>query len=149
MSPPTNRKVFYSLALLGIAIVLTIPDVIFGLLLDLFHTVFELFLELLHILFEALESALDHLIEHLFHTELHVTQLIVFYMLMLMALGIAYGLLRLMTPFYRRCKNNVFTFYVKEKGFISEYWLNLSLFNKIQVLTITAGFAYLFFLISF
>jgi hypothetical protein len=149
MSPSTNRKIFYSLALVGIAIVVTIPDVIFGLLLELFHTVFELFLELLHILFEAIESALDHLIEHLFHTELHVTQLIVFYILLLMAIGISYGLWRLMSPFCHRCKNNAFTFCLKQKVLMSQYWFNLSLFNKIQVITITAGFAYLFFLVSF
>jgi hypothetical protein len=149
MTPSTNRKIIYSIALVGIAIVLTIPDVIFGLLLELFHALFELFLELLHVLFEAIESALDHLIEHLFHTELHVTQLIVFYILLLTAFGIAYGLFRLLAPFCHRCKDNLFAFCLKQKTFISLYWLNLTLFNKIQVITITAGFAYLFFLVSF
>jgi len=149
MTPSTNRKIIYSIALVGIAIVLTIPDVIFGLLLELFHALFELFLELLHVLFEAIESALDHLIEHLFHTELHVTQLIVFYILLLTAFGIAYGLFRLLTPFCHRCKNKLYAFFFKQKSSISLYWLNLTLFNKIQVITITAGFAYLFFLVSF
>jgi hypothetical protein len=149
MSPSTNRKIFYSLALVGIAIVVTIPDVIFGLLLELFHALFELFLELLHVLFEAIESVLDHLIEHLFHTELHITQLIVFYILLLTAFGMSYGLYRLLTPFCRRCKNNLFAFCLKQKASISLYWLNLTLFNKIQVITITASFAYLFFLVSF
>ena len=149
MELPTNRKLFYSVALVGIAIILTIPDIVFGLMLDLMHSVFELFLEFFHVLFEGIESVLDHLVEDIFHTEVHDTQLIVFYTLILMALGLIYSSLKLLAPFYRRFKNNIRASCLSEKEFITRYWFNLSLVNKIKLIAITGSLAYLFFLVSF
>ncbi|NOT10924.1 MAG: hypothetical protein HOP23_03660 [Methylococcaceae bacterium] len=149
MAPPTNRKLFYSVALIGIAIIITIPDVVFSLMLDILHSIFDLFLELLHTLFEGIESVLDHLVEHFFHTEVHDTQLIVFYTLMLMALGMGYGLLKLLVPLYLRAKNNLRARWEREKQVIAVYWIHLSWVNKIKLIAITGSLAYLFFLVSF
>jgi hypothetical protein len=44
----------------------------------MFDTAFELLLELIHITLEFVEEMLDMLIEHIFHTDLHDTQVIVF-----------------------------------------------------------------------
>lgn len=149
MTPPNSRTIGYSIILLGLAIILTIPDVIFGLLLDLSHTLWELLLHLLHILFEAIESGLDRLIEHLFHTDTRTTQLIVFYVLLLMGCGLLYGFVKLLIPLFRRYKNYCVSLWQEERDAISVYWLNLSLINKLKVIAITGSLAYLFFLVSF
>ena len=75
----------------------------------MFDTVFELLLELIHISFEVLEHSLDKLIEHLFHTDLHDTQIIVFYLMWVMAgypLYRLYKLLRTLPRRYREFKGN-------------------------------------------
>jgi hypothetical protein len=149
MTPPNSRTIGYSIILLGLAIILTIPDVIFGLLLDLSHTLWELLLEFLHILFEAIESGLDHLIEDLFHTDTRATQLIVFYILLLMGCGLLYGLVKLLIPLFRRYKNYCASLWQKERAAISRYWLNLSLVDKLKAIVITGCLVYLFFLVSF
>ena len=87
------RKVIqYGLAIIGIAIILTMPDVLMGLLFELVH----FFFELLFIIFEWVESTLDKLIEHLFHTELHETQIIVFYLIVCILLLPLYYLWRML-----------------------------------------------------
>ena len=75
MISPTYRKILYGLALIGIVIMITMPDVLIGFLFELVH----LFFEVLFISFEWIETLFDHIVEDLFHTELHQTQTIVFY----------------------------------------------------------------------
>ena len=65
-----NRNVAYGLILTVIVIVIL-----------MFDTVFGLFLELIHVSFEFVEEMLDILIEQLFQTDLHDTQIIVFYLM--------------------------------------------------------------------
>ena len=55
MISPTYRKILYGLALIGIVIIITMPDVVMGLLFELVH----FFFELLFISFEWIESTLD------------------------------------------------------------------------------------------
>jgi hypothetical protein len=149
MTPPNSRTIGYSIILLGLAIILTIPDVIFGLLLDLFHTLWELLLHLLHLLFEAIESGLDHLIEDLFHTDTRATQLIVFYVLVVIGCGFIYGLVKLLIPLFRRYKNYCVSIWREERAAISRHWFKLSLFDKLKALVIIGCLVYLFFLVSF
>jgi hypothetical protein len=78
MTLSTTQKITYSLVLIGLAIIVTIPDVVIGFLLEIFHLLFEL----AFIIFEWLESSLDNVVEHLLNTELHATQTIVFYLIM-------------------------------------------------------------------
>jgi hypothetical protein len=149
MTPSANRSILYSLVLVGIAIILTIPDVIFDFSLDLTHTLFDFFLDSMHTLLEVIEYALDHVVEYVFHTNLQQTQLIVFYIMLLMGLGVSYGLLKLLLRFYRQCKNSLISVWLEEKTLISLYWLNLSLLNKVKLIAIITSLAYLFFLVSF
>jgi hypothetical protein len=119
-----NRKAAFGLILTAIVIVIL-----------MFDTVFELLLELTHLSFELIEHWLDMLIEHIFHTDLHDTQIIVFY-LMLSIAGYAlyklYKLLRTMPRQYREFKENLVTAWAQLKKEISAYWQDLPPVGKIK-----------------
>jgi len=144
-----NQIVLYSLILLSVAILLTIPDVIFGFLLDTSHTLFDFFLDSMHTLLEGIEYALDYLVESIFHTDLQKTQLIVFYIMLSMGFYVAYVLLKISNRYYRHCKNRLSSLWLQEKTLLSLYWYNLSLISKLKLLAIISCLAYLFFLVSF
>ena len=145
MISPTYRKILYGLALFCIVTMITMPDVVIGLLLELVH----FFFELLFISFEWIESTLDKLVEHMFHTDLHETQIIVFYLLAGMAVYIAYRLWRVLPPLFFRLYNNVLTAWAEQKIRASIYWQELSLINKIKLVAIFAGIIYLASLLFF
>ena len=81
---------------------IAMPDVVIGFLFELVH----LFFEIVFISFEWIESTLDHLVEHLFETELHQTQTIVFYVMV----GI------FLFPLYYLCANAVAPFFPVERN---------------------------------
>lgn len=125
--------------LAAVITVVAIPDVVFGLLFELFHFLFEHVLEFIHIVFEFTESTLDHLIEHLFHTGVHETQVIVFYILVSFGLYVLYRLWRVLPPFFLRCKNNQIAYWSRKKASLLYYWQEQSLFNKIKLVVIGAA----------
>ena len=145
MISPTYRKILYGLALIGIVIILIMPDLIMGLLFELVH----FFFELLFISFEWIESTLDTLVEHIFHTELHQTQVIVFYLLAGMALYIAYRLWRVLSSLFCRLSNNMLTTWTQQKIRASIYWQELSLINEIKLVAVIASIVYLASLLFF
>jgi hypothetical protein len=75
------QKFIFHLSLFGIAI---------SLLVNFYDVVFGYLFESLHIVFELIEMGLDNLIEHTFETELHETQLIVFYILLVLGSVLIY-----------------------------------------------------------
>ncbi len=115
-----------------IVIFTAIPDLILELLIEFGH----LLVEVSHALFEVIESALDHLIEHLFHTSLHHTQIIVFYILVSVVLSIFYWLYRVLPRLFRNVKESLIAAWEREKTSISICWQELSLFNKIKLVAI-------------
>ena len=135
----THQKIIFGLVLIGIVILLTMPDVVIGLLTELVHLIFEV----LFISFEWLESLLDHVVEHLLHTELHETQTIVFYILMGIVALPLYYLWRVLPGFFSRTKENVQVIWVQYKNQTNLYWQELSLIDKIKVVVITVGALYL------
>jgi len=140
MISPTYRKILlYGLALIGIVIIMTMPDVVMGLLFELVH----LFFELLFIAFEWVESTLDKLIEHLFHTELHQTQIIVFYLIVGIALLPLYYLWRMLLRLFFRLKETLLEEWALNKIRAILYWQDLTLIDKIKLMVITAGAIYL------
>lgn len=94
-------KVIKGLVGIGIVVVIWMPDVLFELLFEFLHTVWELLWELLDLLFEGMETALDFLIEQLLETDLHTTQVIVFYILIAIILFLIYRLIRWSLCAYR------------------------------------------------
>jgi len=134
------RKVIqYGLAIIGIAIILTMPDVLMGLLFELVH----FFFELLFIIFEWVESTLDKLIEHLFHTELHETQIIVFYLIVCILLLPLYYLWRMLKRLFFWLKESVPATWALYKIRVIMYWQESSLIDKIKWIAITAATIYM------
>ena len=138
----SNRKILYGLVLIGIVIMITMPDVIIGLLFELAH----LFFEVVFISFEWLETLLDHLVEDLLHTELHETQIIVFYLLLGIFAYPLYYLSKILLRLLFRLKAALRTAYEEWQVYnarASFYWQDLSLIGKLIVLVITVSAIYL------
>ena len=146
----TYQKTLYGLALIGIVIMITMPDVVIELLAETVHLVFELLFEVADISFEWVETLFDHIVEHLFHTELHQTQIIVFYLLMSIAAFPFYYLCRLLLRLFIRLKESLpatgalykarAVLYRQETAL---YWQDLSLIDKIKWIVIAASAVYL------
>ena len=132
MISSTYRRTVNISYLIGIAIAVTMPDLVFGSL-----------LELGHILFEFIEEILDKFIEHIFHTDLHQTQIIVFYLMLSIAFGGIYYLWRVLPPLCCQWKENFLTAWSRNKTRASCYWQQLSLINKIKFVVISASIIYL------
>ena len=121
---------------------ITMPDVVFGLLFELAHLLFEV----VFISFEWLETLLDHLVEDLLDTELHETQTIVFYLLLGIFAYPLYYLSKILLRLFFRLKEALQVAYEEwqvNKARASFYWQDLSLFGKLIVLVITVGAIYL------
>ncbi|MCX7103277.1 MAG: PilZ domain-containing protein [Methylobacter sp.] len=120
-----------------LAVILTVlaaPGAIFGLLFELIHLLLELLLEFTHLGFEFIESNLDHLIEHFFETDLHQTQVIVFYIIFCV-LGVGfYRLWRKLPPFFLKLKRKQFRYWSIKKASLNFFWREQSLINKIRVI---------------
>ena len=114
-----NRKVLIQFILIGI--VITMYDV-------MLHS----FLMIVHIAFEWFELALEELIEHIFHTNRQQSQIIVFYLMWLIALYGFYRLWRALPGFYSRFKYELLGSISQLKSSISSYWTELSSMQKIK-----------------
>ncbi len=129
----------YGLALIGIVIIITMPDVVMGFLFELVH----FFFELLFIAFEWVESTLDKLVEHLFETELHQTQTIVFYLMVGIILLPLYCLWRMLKRLFFWLKESVPATWALYKIRVIMYWQESSLIDKIKWIAITAAAIYM------
>jgi len=149
MNSLVYRRLVKGLAAIGIFIIIVMPGEVIGLLFELLHILWELFVELLDILFEGTESGLDHIVEHLFETDLHTTQVIVFYIMMSVAALIAYRLYLLLPKLYYRLRENLLAAWVWHKTRIRLYWQSLTLINKIKFVAMAIGMAYAVVFFSF
>ena len=136
-----NFKVFSEMKLsakrkIGIWIVLAIVlyvqfDMLISLLIEFLHTSFELF-----------EFSLDKLVEHIFHTDLHTTQRITFYLMLLIAALILYKLGCLVPIWFFTIKNNLADICHQLIEEFLSYWRTTSAINKMKwwtVLTVCSG----------
>lgn len=125
MTSITFKQIIYRLSILG---------VIMGILVNTYDILIGTFLETLHILFEVIEVLLDNVVEHLFHTGVHETQIIVFYILIVGGIAIVYGLSHVLANFYHNlinmCRSGVDTCR-SCKVSVNLYWQELSLLRKI------------------
>jgi hypothetical protein len=126
------RKTVNISYLIGIGMIIIMPDMVFGSL-----------LELGHILFEFIEETLDKIVEHLFHTDLHQTQIIVFYLMLSIAFGGIYYLWCVLPLLCRQCKENLLAAWSWHITRASSYWQQLSLINQVKFSVISAGIIYL------
>ncbi len=135
------------LILAAVITVLAAPAMMFGLLFGLLHFLLEVSLHLLHLGFEFIESNLDHLIEHFFHTDLHQTQVIVFYIIVTVVVYGLYRLWRVLPFFCRRCKDSLFAACAHKKASLVFFWQEQSLLDKCKLIAIgiaaIAGYVFL------
>lgn len=110
-----------------------------GFLFELVH----FFFELLFIIFEWVESTLDKVIEHLFDTELHETQTIVFYLMVGIVLLPLYYLWRMLLRVFLGLKKTLPATWTLNKIRVTLFWRDLSLIDKIKWIAITVGAIYL------
>ena len=143
MISTTHRNIIYGLALIGIVVIFTMPDVVIGLLFESVHFFFELLFHIGDISFEWVETLLDNIVEHLFHTELHETQTIVFYLMVGIVAFPLYYLWRMLTRLFFRLKESLLAAWTLNKTRATLYWQDMSLTDKIKLMVITAGAIYL------
>ena len=146
----TYQKIVYGLVLLGIVVMITIPDMVIALSTELLHLVFELLFEMADVIFETVETMLDHLVEHLLHTELHDTQVIVYY---IMVSIVAYPLYRLARVVLRYLLRLLVAISIKWADYKTQwlllrqdiiyYWQNLPFISKFKWVLIATGILYL------
>lgn len=145
-----NRHLVWNIAWLSlIAAILLYPLEALHLLLELGHHILELILEGLHLVFEYTEMGLDHLIEHLFHTEMHATQVIVFYLLVSIALASLYFIGRKLPAVYRRWLDRQRLFWSRKHSSARYYWHQQSPTHQAKIigLSVAALSGYLYFLL--
>lgn len=128
----TYRKSVNISYLIGIGLAITLPDMVFGSLLDLGH-----------IFFEFIEIVLDNLVEHILHTDRHQTQVIVFYLLLFIAFGGFYFLWRVLSPLCLQYKENLLVAWYWHKSRAFCYWQELPLINKTKFVVIITSTIYL------
>ncbi len=127
--------------------ILAAPSQALGLLVSLGHHLLKIFLHILHLVFEYLEMGLDHLIEHYFHTGLHETQIIVFYMLVTFGFVALYFLGPIALSAFVRLRKRLLLYWSRKKSSCLYFWDQQSLLDKIKVVGIgmatIAGYIYL------
>jgi hypothetical protein len=104
-----------------------------------FDVLIHLLIEFLHASFELFEYTLDQLIEHTFHTELHTTQVITFYLMLLIAALILYQLARLIPAWYFTIKRNLFDCGRQLKEEFLSYWRSASIIDKMKWCSVLAA----------
>jgi hypothetical protein len=129
--------------------VIGFPDVIFDFLVGLFDLFIENFIEAMHLLFELIEYNLDHLVEFLFHTNVHDTQTIVFYIIIGLGLLGLYAFIRMIPPFFIKQWRNYRMFIHRKKSSFLYCWREKPLMYKISVISavIIASTCYVMFFI--
>ena len=121
MNTISYRKAVNLFFFAGIVTLIILPDVVFGLFFGLMH----LLLEILHMIFEFIEVNLDRLVEHIFETDVHQTQVIVFYLMLSIALGGLYYLWSFLPRVYYQSKENLLEVWLEQKAFVSLYSIML------------------------
>jgi hypothetical protein len=119
------------------ALTIAMYDVAIDLLISLLHMIFEF----LHILYEWFELGIEHTVEHLFHTSRHGSQVVTFYILMLIAGLLLYWLWRIFPRLCEHCMRFMRQAWHRRKAECIRYWLSLPLINKVRLLS-TAAIAF-------
>jgi len=117
-----NRKILLRFILIGL--VITTYDV-------MLHSL----LSVAHIAFEGFELALEELIEHVFHTDRHQSQLIVFYLLWLIAIYALYRLWRVLPGMFRRLKAKLIHESMHYKSAMIRHWKEQPSLQKMKWVT--------------
>lgn len=133
-------KQYFDLIIVAlVALSLVMYDWVIDLILSLLHVIFEI----IHIAYEWFELGIEHTVEHLFHTSRHGSQIVTFYILLLIAGLLMRWLWRMLPSLYRRFKRYTRLAWECRKTEFKAYWLSLTLFNKVKLLSTATGIVFL------
>lgn len=130
----THQNAVHASYLLGAVTLITMPDMVGGLIMGILHLSMEFF----HIAFEFLEMSLDHVVEHLFETGVHQTQVIVFYTIVAMGAVAGYFIWRGLCQLWHSLKIAATVGYVEKKSQANLYWHQQSVMGKIKLVTVAS-----------
>jgi hypothetical protein len=116
-----------TVALVSLSIIMY--DVVFDLFLNILHLAFEF----IHIMYEWFELGIEHTVEHLFHTSRHGSQVVTFYILILIAILLIYWLWQVLPRLYKRFIQFVHQAWERRKTECQSYWVSLTLSNKLSL----------------
>jgi len=112
------------------------------------HHLFEIIGHAIYLLFEYMELGLDHVIEHTFHTELHTTQIIVFYTLVTAILIALYYLARnIIIPGCIRLTQHQRRYWSRKQASALYFWSEQTTMAKFKIIGISTAaiVAYVYF----
>jgi len=146
MNSLTYRKIVNGLTVFAVIVAILIPDVVLELIAEPLHLLLETIVEVGDIAFEWVESSLDHVIEHLFETDLHTTQIIVFYIIMSFIGYLFYRLVLQLPRFFNYLLDKLVVMFEVNKGRAYLYWYSLTMTNRIKLIAafIVVIFGYVF-----
>ena len=121
------QKFIFHLSLLGITI---------SALVGFYDEIFGHIFEALHLLFEVVEMALDKVIEHTFETGVHETQLIVFYILLVLLGILTYFLWKLLVRLFSGAGCRLHTEWTEFSGAISQDWQAMTMTNRVILIAV-------------
>lgn len=127
MHTQVYRKILFHLSLFG---------VVFSILVAMYDVIFHFLLESLHVIFEMVESSLDELIEHFFDTELHETQLIVFYIMLVIGGTLIYLVWKVLAQMFSGVSQGFNQEWSELKDAITTDWQGMSMTNRIIVISL-------------
>jgi hypothetical protein len=122
MHAQVYRKTLFHLCLLGIA---------GSILVGFYDVIFTDILEFFHLIFEVVEMALDKVVEHVFETELHETQLIVFYILLVLCGVLIYFVWKVLVQLFSGVGQNFHQEYSELKEAVVSDWQGMSMVHRI------------------
>lgn len=124
-----------------ISLSIVMYDLTIGLVFNLLHFIFAI----IHTGYEWLELGIEHSVEHLFHTSRHGSQIVTFYILLLLAVCLLHWLWKLLPTLYRHIRLFVQLAWERRKMEWEAYWLSLTLINKLKLFSTATGIIYLGF----
>jgi len=138
-------------ALLAILMIATIgaPDVILELIVGITEFIAEFVAESLFILFEIVSMYLDHAVEAVFHTKIHDTQLISFYLMWVAGIAVVFIPSK---KIFLLIKSLIFKwriFVYRKKASVKYYWHEKPLMHKVGIIggSLAVCLAYVMFFI--
>ncbi len=134
MHTQVYRKCLFHLSLFG---------VIISILVGFYDVIFGYFWEAVHLILEMIEMGLDNVIEHTFDLELHETQLIVFYIMLVMGGIIIYLTWKLLVYLCRDFNVNFKSEWMELKTALSLDWQALSGVEKFIAICLFIAVNYL------
>lgn len=133
-------KEYFDLIIVAfLALSIAMYDMTIDFFLDMLHLIFEM----LHMAFEWIELGIEHTVEHIFHTSRHGSQIITFYILLLIGGLLAYWLSRVMPRLHQQFKQFALQAWLRRKTECQVYWLSMTFTNKLRLVSTVVGTVFL------